>query len=66
MIDIIGQIPQLPGWHVNSIEPIVGAEAFLVTPENHFRKFSGVAEFYCYRFDSKQHALDYLPQEGAI
>ena len=54
---------KLPGYHVDSISPIAGADDFLVTPKTPRHKFSGVSESYRYRSNSKQHAESFLPRE---
>lgn len=50
-----------PGWHVNSIEPIPGAEDFLVFPVQPKREFLGVNDCHRYRFESKEQFEQYFP-----
>lgn len=49
-----------PGWHVDSLQPIEGAEDYLITPAtpNHF--FSGVEISYRYRFDNEIQANQFI------
>lgn len=52
------------GWHVNTDEPIAGADVFTVHPETPRRVFSGNPPMYCYKFDSKEHADSFLNAEA--
>lgn len=72
-IDIIGTMHDLtgpdnpvakPGWHVNSDEPIAGADAFEVFPESPSRVFSGNPPMHCYKFDSQAHFETFMPAEA--
>jgi hypothetical protein len=44
------------GWHVDSLQRIVGAEQFLVTPSSPAHGFAGVPDpdVFRYKFDSKE------------
>lgn len=53
----------LDGWHVDSLQPIKGAEAFLINPSNPKHGFAGVDFCYKYKFSSKEQAKEYLPLE---
>lgn len=54
----------IDGWHVDSLEPIEGAEAFLIDPSQPRHQFAGVEHCFKYKFDSKEQADEYLPAEG--
>jgi hypothetical protein len=55
----------LEGWHVNTLQPIDGAEEFLITVNSPSHGFFGVPDnqVYHYRFESKEQAKLYIPEE---
>ncbi|WP_396180154.1 hypothetical protein [Flavobacterium sp.] len=55
----------LPGWHVDSLQPIEGADSYLVTPASPSHGFAGVPdlEVYRYRFDSQEQFRALVPVE---
>lgn len=55
----------LDGWHVNTLQPIVDAEQYLVAPNTPKFGVLGVPnnEVYHYRFESQNQADSYLPAE---
>lgn len=58
----------LEGWHVNTLQSIDGAEAFLITVNSPRHGFFGVPDenVYHYRFDSREQAHTFLNTEGVI
>lgn len=50
-----------PGWHVNVIGSIEGADEFIVTPETPSRVFAGSPAMTCYKFNDKAHFESFLP-----
>ena len=57
--DIIGTMYDgevaLAGWHVNSLQPILGAEDFEVYPNSPSRVYAGEPKQCYYVFDSEAH-----------
>lgn len=56
---------QLVGWHVNTLQPILGAEEYLIVPLNPKFGVLGVPNnlVYHYKFESQSQADSYLPTE---
>ena len=52
----------LEGWHVDSLEPLEGAEPFLVTPTTASHGFAGVpdSQVYRYKFENKYQAKNFI------
>ena len=53
----------LEGYHVNTLEPIEGADTHLVTPNPHSRVFSGVPieNHFFYRFVDEAQYREFAP-----
>lgn len=58
----------LEGWHINTLQPIPNAEAFLVTVNSPSFGFLGVPQeqVLYYVFESEEQAESYLPQVGEV
>lgn len=59
----------LPGWHVDSLQPITGAEEFLITVSTPRHGFAGVpdSDVLRYKFDSKEQFESLLAEAvGAV
>ena len=58
----------LEGWHVDSIQQILGAEAFLTKPATPRHVFAGVSneDVYRYRFESEKQATLFLGTDHDI
>jgi hypothetical protein len=56
---------ELPGWHVDSLQPIEGADSHLVMPASPSHGFAGVpdSEVYRYRFDNQEQFRALVPAE---
>jgi hypothetical protein len=55
----------LTGWHADSLQPIEGADSYLVTPASPSHGFAGVpdSEIYRYRFDNQEQFRALVPGE---
>ena len=56
----------LPGWHVDSLQQIEGADSYLITPGSPSHGFAGVpdSEVYRYRFDNPEQFRALVPVEA--
>lgn len=76
-LDVIGLIPDqtviyeddltattyLPGWHVNTVEPVPEWEQYRCHPEAFYRVYAGGVEPVCYRFPDQGTFEGLLPKE---
>jgi hypothetical protein len=55
----------LPGWHVDSLQPIEGADSYRITPGSPSHGFAGVpdSDVYRYRFDNQEQFHVFAPAE---
>jgi hypothetical protein len=58
----------LEGWHVNTLQPIDGAEEFLIVVNSPSHGFFGVPNesVYHYKFSSKEQAQMFLNTEEVV
>ena len=53
----------IPGWHVNTLEPVGGWEQYRCHPEVFYRVYAGGVEPVCYRFPDRETFEALLPEE---
>ena len=51
----------IPGWHLNSTEPVAVWEQYQVFPSGTYHRVFAGAETYCYRFDNEEQAQELAP-----
>ena len=51
----------IPGWHINSTEPVPEWEQYHVIPSGTYHRVFAGAETFCYRFDSAEQAQKLAP-----
>ena len=51
-----------PGVHINALEPIEGADDYLVTPDHPTRRYAPPAETIYYRFPDEASFRQFVPE----
>jgi hypothetical protein len=51
----------IPGYHINTRQPVEGLDAYRVYPKKHFRVYAG-QDPVCYRFADESEFRQYFPE----